>query len=87
MPDPRPRKWTATLSVAGQEHPVPLSSNDTLADQTRVAIDEARRLINVEELGSDACIELFKTTKRDGTNVERSVYASRELKCVVRAQR
>jgi hypothetical protein len=87
MPDPRPRKWTATLSVAGQEHPVPLSSNDTLADQTRVAIDEARRLINVEELGSDACIELFKTTKRDGTKFDRSIYAYRDHNGVVRAQR
>jgi hypothetical protein len=73
----RERTWIATVSVAGQERPAPLSVGDTLRSQTALAVAEARALIE-QELGSDAAVVLYKTTKARGTERHSSVYVYRD---------
>jgi hypothetical protein len=82
------RKWTAELSVGGQEFPCPTSARDTLADQIAAAVAEARELICEYEIGSDASVTLYKRTQRDGLKYDRSVYVYRDYETrEIRVQR
>jgi hypothetical protein len=84
----RPRKWTATLCVAGQEFPAPISAHDTLADQTRVVVAEAASLIRDYEIGSDASVTLYKQLRDDDAPVrDRSVYVYRDDNGQIKTQR
>lgn len=82
LPKPAPssktRKWTATVSVAGQDYSDLIElTNDTLADTTSVAVLLAMRLIQ-DELGSDAGVVLYKQLKGDAQpKRDRSVYVYR----------
>ena len=56
------RRWTATIEIDGVELDATLSSADLKQDQTRQAIKD------VEDLGGDeAGINIYKTTKVNGT--------------------
>lgn len=74
------RKWTAEVSVAGQDVSALLEyTNDTLKETTSVAVSLATRMIRVEELGSDASVVIFKQLKGDAAPVrDRSVYVYRD---------
>lgn len=93
------RKWTATVSVAGQDVTDLLDldglvggrTNDTLKDTTDRAVRLASQLIR-EEYGSDASVTLYKQLKNDPEPVrDRSVYVYRDWNrngdAVIRVQR
>jgi len=79
------RKWTATLSVGGQEFDVQKSVNDTLLNQTREAVELARSYISME-MGSDAAVVLYKTTQA-GTVRHSSRYVYRDYDGKIKVQR
>lgn len=89
----KPRKWTAAVSVAGQDVSSMLElTNDTLRDTERAAIELATRMIRVEELGSDASVVVFKQLANDDEPVrDRSLYVYRDWDrngdAVIRVQR
>lgn len=61
------RRWTATIEIDGVVLDATLSSSDLKQDQTRQAIAD------VAALGEDkASIEVYKTTKANGTVRDRS---------------
>jgi hypothetical protein len=97
------RKWTATVSVAGQDVTDMLDQSyppnyaagpglsDTLKTVTDAAVALAARLIR-EEYGSDASVVLFKQLKNHPEPVhDRSVYVYRDRdrsgNAVIRTQR
>jgi hypothetical protein len=85
-----PRKWTAEVSVAGQDVTsmleLPLGT-DTLAATTQAAVALATRLIR-DELGSDASVWLFKQRRDDAEPIrDRAVYVYRDDNGAVRTQR
>jgi hypothetical protein len=89
------RKWTATVSVAGQDVSSLLELNptsDTLRELERSAVALATRMIRDEELGSDASVAIFKQRKSDDEPVrDRSLYVYRDWDAngdaVIRVQR
>jgi hypothetical protein len=89
------RKWTAEVSVAGQNVSALLELNptsDTLRELERSAVALATRMIRDEELGSDASVVIFKQRKSDDEPVrDRSLYVYRDWDsngdAVIRVQR
>ena len=97
------RKWTATVSVAGQDVTDLLDQSyppnwadgtglsDTLKEVTDAAVALAARLIR-EEYGSDASVTLYKQLAKDPEPVrDRSLYVYRDWDrngdAVIRVQR
>lgn len=89
-PEPKrvERKWTATVSVAGQDYSDLLElTNDTLKDTTNAAVALATYLIREQELGSDASVVLFKQLRGDvEPKRDRSVYVYRDFDGTIRTQ-
>lgn len=73
------RKWSVEVACGGQPVVVSLDEvRDTLADTRAAAIAEASLMIREYELGSDASVVLFKTTKARGTERHSSCYVYRD---------
>lgn len=88
------RKWTASVSVAGQDvsELIELPQSDTLRELERAAIALATQCIRVDELGSDASITVYKQRASDDEPVhDRSMYVYRDWNAsgdaVIRVQR
>jgi hypothetical protein len=88
-----PRKWTATVSVAGQDFTplLELGSSDTLRETERAAVELAARLIREEE-GSDGAVLVYKQLATDERpRFDRSIYVYRDWTrlgdAIIRTQR
>lgn len=93
------RKWTATVSVAGQDwtelldqsYPPNYEDRTGLGDTLKLVTDAAAKLaakLIHEEYGSDASVQLFKQLKDDSEPVfDRSVYVYRDYDGAIRVQR